>query len=248
LYNSTQNLSLILIPTVQSLLTDEELEASEVVANCLMNRQRQLVGSNSYTKELGFNPLNFLTNRIQNQEKAAWLDICCGTGRALIQAAESLCQSKLNQQALLVGVDITSQFYPHPPELSCLELITDSVHKFSPSRQFDLITCVHGLHYVGDKLGTLKNAASWLTDNGFLIAHLDLTNLWIVEGDTVKQMSKKFLKVAGFKYNNRNKLLSLHNRQKLIFPLEYLGADDCAGPNYTGQKAVNSFYKFSLQV
>jgi hypothetical protein len=37
--------------------------------------------------------------------------------------------------------------------------------------------------------------------------------------------------------------LSLENRQELVFELEYLGADDCAGANYTGQAAVNSFYK-----
>lgn len=57
------------------LLTNAQLEASEVVANNLMNRQRQLAGSNSYAREIGFNPLSFITTRIQNQKSAAWLDI-----------------------------------------------------------------------------------------------------------------------------------------------------------------------------
>ncbi len=229
---------------MKPLLTDSELEVSEIVANCLMNRQRQLLGSNSYTKELGFNPLTFITNRIQNQKNVAWLDVCCGTGRALIQAAESLYKSNLISQTSLLGVDIVSQFYLYPPELSNLKLITNSVHKFTTSRKFNLITCVHGLHYLGDKLDILKRAASWLTNDGLLIAHLDLNNLWIIEGDKVKPMLKKLLSDTGLKYNNRTKLLSFENQQELIFELEYLGADDCAGANYTGQAAVNSFYRF----
>src|SRR5689334_4762791 len=39
------------------LLDDAALELSAVVANCAMNRERQLAGVNSYTRELGFNPL-----------------------------------------------------------------------------------------------------------------------------------------------------------------------------------------------
>ncbi|MBW4602291.1 MAG: class I SAM-dependent methyltransferase [Calothrix sp. FI2-JRJ7] len=227
---------------MKSLLTDAQLEASEVVANCLMNRQRQLTGSNSYVKELGFNPLSFITTRIQNQKSVAWLDICCGTGRALIHAAESLYKLELTSQTSLVGVDIVSQFYPYPPELINLELLNKSIHTFTSSRKFDLITCVHGLHYLGDKLKVLEHAASWLNNNGLLIAHLDLANLWIVESDKLKPMSQKLLSNAGLKYNNRKKLCKIENSQELMFELEYLGADDCAGANYTGQPAVNSFY------
>lgn len=227
---------------MKSLLTNAQLEASEVVANCLMNRQRQLTGSNSYAKELGFNPLSFITTRIQNQNSAAWLDICCGTGRALIQAAESLYKLELISQTSLVGVDIVSQFYPYSPELINLELLNKSIHTFTCNRKFDLITCVHGLHYLGDKLKVLENAASWLNNNGLLIAHLDLANLWIVEGDKVKPMSTKLFSNAGLRYNNRKKLCKIENSQELMFELEYLGADDCAGANYTGQPAVNSFY------
>ena len=42
------------------LLGDDELERSAVVANCRMNRERGLVGSNGYAVELGFDPLDFL--------------------------------------------------------------------------------------------------------------------------------------------------------------------------------------------
>lgn len=40
----------------RSLLGDDQLPASAVVANCAMNWERQLTGVYSYTRELGFNP------------------------------------------------------------------------------------------------------------------------------------------------------------------------------------------------
>jgi len=49
------------------LLSDAELERSAVVANCAMNRERQLSGVNSYARELGFDPLEFLTSRLADQ-------------------------------------------------------------------------------------------------------------------------------------------------------------------------------------
>src|SRR5947208_14482126 len=42
------------------LLGDDELERSAVVANCRMNRERELSGSNGYDRELGLDPLAFL--------------------------------------------------------------------------------------------------------------------------------------------------------------------------------------------
>jgi hypothetical protein len=45
------------------------------------------------------------------------------------------------------------------------------------SRCFDLITCVHGLHYVCDKLGLIARAASWLVEDGRFVANLALDNL-----------------------------------------------------------------------
>ncbi len=39
---------------------------------------------------------------------------------------------------------------------------------------FDLITCVHGLHYAGDKLAVLTRAVDWLTPGGLFAADLDL--------------------------------------------------------------------------
>ncbi|MFF3869770.1 hypothetical protein [Micromonospora sp. NPDC001898] len=76
------------------LLGNDALEQSAVAANCTMNRERQMSGVNSYTRELGFNPLDVLAaaglvgaGRAEPSAAAGWLDLCCGTGRALIQAA-----------------------------------------------------------------------------------------------------------------------------------------------------------------
>jgi hypothetical protein len=56
---------------------------------------------------------------------------------------------------------------PTPPQLICAP-----VSSWTPPQRFDLITCIHGLHYVGDKLATLTRAAIWLTDDGLLVADL----------------------------------------------------------------------------
>ncbi len=70
-----------------TLLNDGLLERSAVVANCRMNRERNLTGSNGYTKEIGFNPIERLIERSGSGRIASWLDMCCGKGHALIQAA-----------------------------------------------------------------------------------------------------------------------------------------------------------------
>jgi hypothetical protein len=55
------------------LLGNDELERSAVVANCRMHRERRLTGSNGYAKELGFNPLEFLKERVALGDPAVWL-------------------------------------------------------------------------------------------------------------------------------------------------------------------------------
>src|SRR4029079_17117013 len=92
------------------LLDDQELERSAVVANCRMNRERSLRGSNGYDRELGLDPLSFLEASAGARGTAAWLDLCCGTGRALIQAAEIV---RAEQCAVdILGVDLVGMFDP----------------------------------------------------------------------------------------------------------------------------------------
>jgi SAM-dependent methyltransferase len=205
------------------MLDDARLEASSVVANNAMNRERGLMGVNSYERELGFDPATVA--------RGAWLDLCCGSGRALIQATRP--------GLTLVGVDLVDYFAPHDP--TAVTLVAAPLRTWAPDRAFDLITCVHGLHYVGDKLGTLERAVRWLAPDGRLYAHLDVNN---VKGVDVRGALRR----AGVHYDARRRLVVCDGRRALDFGFTYLGADDQAGPNATGQPAVDSYYAASVEL
>jgi len=223
------------------LLGEDELERSAVVANCRMNRERNLLGSNGYDRELGFNPLDFLKERIAAAHPAAWLDLCCGTGRALIQAARQVGAEGLASSIEIVGVDLVGMFDRTDSSLSCLRLEEASLTTWRPDRSFDLITCVHGLHYIGDKIG-IARSASWLAEDGVFVANLDLKNIHAYEDKTRRKLVAQ-LRGSGLEYDRRKRRIVCRGRNWLALPFRYLGADDRAGPNYTGQPAVTSHYE-----
>jgi SAM-dependent methyltransferase len=204
-----------------------------------MNRERNLAGGNSYEKDLGFAPLAFLNKRLEKQRESAWLDLCCGRGRALIQAAE-VCGDRIR----LTGVDLVPMFDPIGAGLDAVRLIAASLERWETADRFDLITCVHGLHYIGDKLGVMQRASGWLKEDGLLAMHLDLRNVRIMGRLSAHTQVGKDLRRAGFRYQSARHLLT-RGAQTLrqALPYRYLGADDGAGPNYTGQAAVNSYYE-----
>jgi SAM-dependent methyltransferase len=217
-------------------LTDEQLTASCVVANCRMNRERELTGGNGYQRELGLHPLDFLRSR---RPPVRWLDLCCGTGRALLQADALL---EAHEDVRVVGVDLHAMFWPGEHS-SRLCLIAASLHAWNPDGPFDLITCVHGLHYLGGKFGVVTRAASWLTDDGVFVANLDAANLRDDNGEPLGRLATRLLREAGLEYDTRRHRLTCRGRKSLDLPLDYVGADDTAGPNYTGQPAVHSLYR-----
>ncbi|MDX3539695.1 methyltransferase domain-containing protein [Streptomyces sp. MB09-01] len=220
--------------TTPHLLPAHELELTSVVANNTMNRERGLAGVNSYARELGLDPVAHLTSR---SATPSWLDLCSGEGRALREA-----RSRLPAGAVLTGVDLVGPLAPASlPDGP--ELLTASVAHWSPYRTYDLITCVHGLHYVGDQLGLLARAASWLAADGLLIAHLDPASLRVADGAPAGRAALAALRAAGFRYSGRHHRLSLHGPRTVRLPFRYLGADPAAGPNYTGQPAVASHYE-----
>ena len=223
------------------LLGDDELERSAVVANCRMNRERGLLGSNGYGWELGFHRLAFLKDRIVPGRSVAWLDLCCGSGKALIEAATLVHAEGLDVQ--IVGVDLVGMFRRFDPPLTCLSLVEASLTTWRPDRAFDLITCVHGLHYVGDKLGLIARASSWLADDGLFVANLDLANLGPADGRAAGRKVSIDLRRVGLEYDSRRRLVACRGPKDVKLPYRYLGADDRAGPNYTVQPAVNSFYE-----
>lgn len=201
------------------------------------------MGDNSYAKELAFNPVEFLKPRLCSQQHVAWLDLCCGTGRALIEAARMLLPVRCEADLRLVGVDLVAMFYAYPPELDFLSLEETSVLKWEPNCSFDLITCVHGLHYVGNKLHLIEKAIAWLKDNGSFLAHLDPANLKFEHGEAAGNKIISELRRHGLDYNKRRHLLYCQGRAEIHLEYEYLGADDRAGPNYTKQEAVDSYYR-----
>jgi SAM-dependent methyltransferase len=205
-----------------------------------------LTGVNSYTRELGLNPVAVLIEALATQDTVAWLDLCCGSGRALIQGAEDLVRDGFADRAAIVGVDLVNAFDVVRDPAAPLNLICASAITWSPDRDFDLITCLHGLHYVGDKLGLLTRAASWLTETGYFIADLDLASVKLPDGQSAGPRLTRQLRAAGFTYDARRHRISCTGNRTIELPYRYLGADDHAGPNYTGQPAVDSYYAATL--
>lgn len=160
------------------LVGDVELAASPVVANSTMNRERTLTGVNSYARELGFDPAERLRGR-----PGAWLDLCSGEGRALVAAAGSVAAG-----SELTGVDLVGPLGP-VPVLPGLRLLTASVADWEPERTYDLVTCVHGLPYLGDKLGLLACWAGALTGDGLLAATFDPASVRRPDGRSADRKS-----------------------------------------------------------
>jgi len=225
------------------LLDDASLELSSVVANSRMNRQRRAVGVNSYGKEFGVDPITYLAERLDTAQSTSWLDLCCGRGCALIDAAESFRHHCLAHSVVLHGVDLVDLFDDIPHGMPCPQLESASLHHWEATRKYDLITCAHGLHYVGDKLSLVERMARWLTVDGMFLANLDLANLCLADGQPLGRRIAKRFRDCGLVYNRRRHLLSCVGAKSLSLGYRYIGADDTAGPNYSGQEAVNSYYE-----
>jgi SAM-dependent methyltransferase len=221
----------------------QTLESSPTVANCRMNRERGIRGTNSYAADLGFDAIDFLVEALKRRESVAWLDLCCGTGRALIQAAECFRELGTASRLSLLGVDLVDLFAPVPGGIEILTFETASAHDWRPAQTFDLITCVHGLHYVGDKLGLIARAAAWLRPDGLFVAHVDLSNIKLVGGKSANAQLGKHFKRLGLEYDRRRHILSCHGPRRIAFPFRYVGADDQSGPNFTRQPAIDSYYE-----
>ncbi|MFF1905118.1 hypothetical protein [Kitasatospora sp. NPDC058218] len=134
---------------------------------------------------------------------------------------------------------------------------------WAPARAYDLITCVHGLHYLGDQLGAIARAAGRLVPDGRFAAHFDPESVRRADGSSAARPVLAALRAAGFEYRARRHLLVLDGARAVRLPFEYLGADPTAGPDralsgrscrarddrpdraYTGQSAVASYYRAS---
>ncbi len=122
-------------------------------------------------------------------------------------------------------------FYAIPDDLKSLVFLTTLIDDYNPAAGgFDLITCVHGLHYIGDKLGAIEKAARWLKADGKFLANLDLKNLKLEEKQNASKTFSGFLRKQGFTVDYRKHLLIGNGKKRFQLPFEYLGADDPSRP------------------
>ena len=124
-------------------LDPQTLGLSSVVANCAMNRERRLSGSNSYRRELGLDILAFLRSRL-SVGPVAWADLCCGSGLALIEAAASFADDPDKSRVQIEGIDLAGYFNPNPyPDL--LSLREQMIEAWIPIGPYSLRPAnVHG--------------------------------------------------------------------------------------------------------
>jgi ubiquinone/menaquinone biosynthesis C-methylase UbiE len=223
------------------LLSENELIWSPIVANNRMNRKRSSSGINSYEKELKFKPEAYLNTLLKQKDHVKWLDLCCGEGNALLQYAHALSDKGRQELVTLLGIDLVDEFQPIPSVINCLRFEIASLVNWSNDDQYDLITCIHGLHYVGDKLKALSMVLKLIANQGLFAANLDLNNIKI-EGDLKGNYLKKLFAENDIVYNARRKLVTCKGPRDIYFNLTYKGADDKTGPNYTGQEVVDSYY------
>jgi hypothetical protein len=118
-----------------------------------------------------------------------------------------------------------------------------SLSSWLPTRSFNLITCVHGLHYIGDKLGLVTRVITWLTDDGMFVGTLDMSNIKLADGSGAGRIVSSALRRDGLEYDRRRRLVTCRGKRTIKLPFRYIGADDQAGPNFTGQPAVNTYYE-----
>jgi len=220
------------------LLTDEALESSDIVANSTMNRSRVAVGVNSYERELRVDSIEFLQEKLTLHSEASWLDLCCGEGLALIEASERLGEGEYR----LHGIDLVPMFANSSSRN--VRFQCDSVHNLELTTRYDLITCVHGLHYIGDKLRLLSSIEQWVKPSGVFIASFDADGIRAANGESLAKEVTATLRMSRWNVNRRKQLIHCQGPRPIPRKWHYLGCNDQAGPNYTGQPAVNSYYEW----
>lgn len=220
----------------------DELLASSTVANATMNRGRGLSGVNSYERELRFSLTDFLAERVRERGAAIWYDACCGQGRALVEAGRQFADAGWADQVQIIGVDLVSMFTPD--EVPNVTLRTADVAAFALEQPADLITCVHGLHYLSDKLGFLQNAYTMLAPGGLLLGHLDANN--VLSEDTglpIWRQAARHAAKHGVVPELKNHVLRVKRGEApLDFGVTFQGGSVSEEPNYTGITVLNSWY------
>ncbi len=225
-----------------TMLRAAELLSSPVVANTTMNRGRGFSGVNSYERDLRFSITEFLAERVRERGEAFWYDACCGQGCALVKAGKQFAVAGWGHQVRIVGVDLVEMFTLE--QAPAVTLRAADVAAFTLEQPADLITCVHGLHYLGDKLGFLQNAHAMLAPGGLFLGHLDTNNVRAVEGGlSIWRQAARHAAKGGVAPELKSHVLRLSCKDTpLDFGVTYEGATVSEQPNYTGITVIDSWY------
>ena len=225
------------------MLSAGDLLSSPIVANATMNRGRGFSGVNSYERELRFDLSRFLTQRVQERGTALWLDVCCGEGHALIEAGTKFAKTDWGASVEIIGVDLVEMFVPE--EAPGVRLVSADVMAFTLGRSADLITCVHGLHYLGDKLGFLERISRMLSPGGLFLGQLDTRNIRTDRpGRAIWPSAVRHACQPGEALSFANHLIRIEGTDApLDFGVQYQGATVSETPNYTGITVIDSWYR-----
>jgi SAM-dependent methyltransferase len=233
--------------------TNDTSNISDIVVNAAMNRGRRFTGVNSYTRDLRqFDIAAFLQKRIETHPSrtVCWLDVCCGEGRALTDASRLWSGTAWAARLEIIGLDLWDDLPPSQESLDgpALRFVAADVAEWVPDAPVDLITCVHGLHYLPDKLGFLERAYSWIApDGGLLLAHLDAENVRQYENKmSLWPMLSRRVRQQGVPLCFSNHLLRIERTpdspNTLTFGTAFKDRTVSPRPNFSGMTVVDSWY------
>jgi SAM-dependent methyltransferase len=182
-----------------------------------------------------------------------WLDACCGEGRALREASQLWTSMPWSRHLEIVGLDLWDDLPPSQASADgpALRFVGADIADWTPPDvPLDLITCVHGLHYLPNKLGFLERAYSWLApDGGLLLAHLDTANVR-QEGSETTDLWATLARRArkqGVTLRLSNHLLRLQRTpdspNTLTFDCSFVGRTVSPKPNFSGMTVIDSWYR-----
>ncbi len=228
---------------------------SDIVVNAAMNRGRGFTGVNSYTRDLRqFDIAAFLQKQAADNPSRTvrWLDVCCGEGRALTEAAQIWSRTTWGKRLEIIGLDLWDNLPPSQklPDGPMLSFAAGDVANWIPDAPLDLITCIHGLHYLPDKLGFLERAYSWLrAEGGLFLGHLDKANMLDERNERPNLWSAVLRRARQQRIDIQltRHLLRMNRTpgspNTFTFGASFAGRTVSPKPNFSGMTVVDSWYR-----
>ena len=124
------------------------------------------------------------------------------------------------------GWDVAGLFMESLTPFPTVQFVADTLAQWQPTHGYDLITSVHGLHYMGDKLGLIQKCVGHLTQDGIFMGNLDLRNIKKLDGRSLDRPLRKMLSGYGIHYHPRRHLLTCQGPKQINLSLHYAGAND----------------------